>query len=188
MKQVCVFCGSALGAQSHYAEAAHQLGRGLATRGLGLVYGGASEGLMGRVAQGALEHGGRVVGVIPKALEAREISHNGLSELHVVGSMHERKALMADMADAFIAMPGGIGTLDELCEIITWAQLGLHHKGIALLNVNGYFDPFIAFLDHAVQEGFIKASQRKLLVVNPDPDGLLDFLMNYRAPVTNKWI
>lgn len=188
MKQVCVFCGSSLGAQPGYAEAARQLGRGLAERGLGLVYGGAREGLMGKVADGALEAGGRVVGVIPTSLQSREISHTGLSELHVVGSMHERKALMADLSDAFIALPGGIGTLDELCEIITWAQLGLHQKGIALLNISGYYDPFIQFLDHTVREGFIKASQRKRLLVDSDPDSLLDFLLTYRPPATNKWM
>ncbi len=188
MKQVCIFCGSYRGAQPIYMTAAHTMGMGLAQRGLGLVYGGGRVGLMGAVADGAIAGGGKTTGVIPQSLVDRELAHVGLSELHVVASMHERKAMMAEIADAFIAMPGGFGTLDELFEIITWAQLGFHHKPIALLNVGGYFDPMLMFIEHMATEGFIKMEHRAAVLVKNEVDELLDMLLNYQPPPLEKWI
>ena len=163
MRRVCVFCGSSLGNRAVYADSARLLGRELASRGLGLVYGGGHIGLMGVLADAALTGGGEVIGVIPQALVDRELAHKGVTELRVVGTMHERKALMADLSDGFIALAGGFGTADEFMEILTWAQLGLHDKPIALLNVAGYFDPVLDWLDRAVQEGFIRPEHRALL-------------------------
>lgn len=163
MRRVCVFCGSSPGNRAVYAESARVLGRELASRRLGLVFGGGHIGLMGVLADAALAGGGEVIGVIPQALVDRELAHKGLTELRVVGTMHERKALMADLSDGFIALAGGFGTADELMEMLTWAQLGLHDKPIALLNVAGYFDPVVAWLDRAVQEGFIRPEDRALL-------------------------
>lgn len=188
MKQVCIFCGSYQGTQPIYMTVAHQMGIGLAQRGLGLIYGGGRVGLMGAVADGTLSAGGKVTGVIPQSLVDRELAHTGLTELHVVTSMHQRKALMADLADAFIAMPGGFGTLDELFEIITWVQLGFHQKPIALLNVGGYFDPLIIFIDHMATEGFIKSQHRTAVMVKNDVESLLDALSTYEPPVLDKWI
>lgn len=188
MKQVCVFCGSYQGSQPIYMVAAHQMGNGLAQRGLGLVYGGGRVGLMGAVADGTIAGGGKVIGVIPQSLVDRELAHKGLSELRVVASMHERKAMMAELADAFVAMPGGFGTLDELFEIITWAQLGFHRKPIALLNISGYFDPLITFIEHMETEGFIKSTHRSAIVVKNDVDSLLDTLLAYQAPQLEKWL
>ncbi|GAC1654077.1 MAG: TIGR00730 family Rossman fold protein [Vulcanimicrobiaceae bacterium] len=163
MRTICVFCGSKNGRNSAYAQAAAELGAQLAARGTGIVYGGGQVGLMGVLADSALAAGGRVVGVIPKALAKREIAHHGLTELHVVGSMHERKAIMAEMSDAFIALPGGYGTLDEFFEAVTWLQLGLHERPIGLLNVEGYFDPLIAMIDAAVREDFVSSRNRSLV-------------------------
>ncbi len=168
--------------------AAHQMGNGLAQRGLGLVYGGGRVGLMGAVADGTIAGGGKVIGVIPQSLVDRELAHKGLSELRVVASMHERKAMMAELADSFVAMPGGFGTLDELFEIITWAQLGFHRKPIALLNISGYFDPLITFIEHMETEGFIKSTHRSAIVVKNDVDSLLDTLLAYQAPQLEKWL
>jgi len=163
MKYICVFCGSQTGNDQVYARTTAELARAIVARGMGVVYGGGSIGLMGVLADATLAAGGRITGVIPQALAEREIAHDGLSELRIVTSMHERKALMADLSDAFIALPGGYGTLDELCEAITWTQLGIHDKPIGLLNVNGYFDSLLALFDHAVANGFVSHDNRKLI-------------------------
>ena len=182
MNAVCVYCGSSLGVDGVYLDATRALARTLAARGIRVVYGGASVGLMGALADTALEAGGEVVGVIPQALMDREIAHRGLTFLHVVRSMHERKALMADLSDAFIALPGGIGTLEELIEVYTWSQLRLHDKPLGVLNVSGYYDGLAAFLDHAVTEGFLPAPQRARLLTAAEPDALLDGLESARRP------
>jgi uncharacterized protein (TIGR00730 family) len=188
MRRVCVFCGSSNGAHPGYLEAARVLGATLAGRGIGLVYGGARVGLMGAIADAVLEHGGEGVGVIPEALVAREVAHTGLTQLHVVKSMHERKARMSELSDAFIALPGGFGTLEEFAEILTWAQLGLHHKPFGLLNVQGYYTPLLTFFDHAVHEGFVPPVHRALVLAEEDPGRLLDLLTRYDPPRTEKWI
>jgi uncharacterized protein (TIGR00730 family) len=188
MKRICVFCGSSRGADSGYVDVARRLGAILAERGLSLVYGGGNIGLMGELADAVLTGGGRVVGVIPEALEARELAHTGVQDLRVVGSMHERKALMADLADAFIALPGGLGTLEEFCEIITWAQLGIHDKPCGLLNARDFFHSLIAFLDHAVTERFLRPEHRALVFVESEPEVLLERFETYRAPKREKWI
>ena len=171
---VCVFCGSSPGAHPDYETAARALGAGLAGAGARLVYGGASVGLMGALADAALGAGGEVVGVIPQSLVDREVAHPGLTELHVVGTLHERKARMAELSDAFIALPGGAGTLEELFEIYTWGQLGLHAKPLALVNVRGYFNGLLVFLDHAMAEGFLPAEHRARLTVADAPEAVLD--------------
>jgi uncharacterized protein (TIGR00730 family) len=173
LRRVCVFCGSTDGAVPSYREAARRFGAALSREGLGLVYGGGRTGLMGAVADAVLAGGGEVIGVIPEVLEIKERSHHGLSELRVVGSMPERKALMAELADAFVTLPGGLGTLDELCEVLTLALLGLHHKPCGLLDVDGYYESFLAFLDHARREGFVRSEHRALLSVDRDPEALL---------------
>ena len=173
MRAVCVYCGSSVGADPAYLEVTQELGRTFAGAGITTVYGGAAVGLMGALADAALAAGGNVVGVIPQQLVDREIAHPELTELHVVNSMHERKALMADLSDAFVALPGGIGTLEELIEVYTWAQLGLHAKPIAVLNTLAYYEPLVAFLDHAVTQGFLPAARRESLIVAPDPEALL---------------
>lgn len=177
MKRICVFCGASRGGPGHYAEAARDLGTLLAARGLGLVYGGGDIGLMGVVADAALGAGGEVTGVIPQQLMDREVGHKGLTEMHVVESMNDRKLLMAELSDGFIAMPGGLGTLDELFEMLTWSQLKLHHKPCGLLNHRGYFDTMLAFLDHGEREGFIKAKHRAMLLVESGAEALLDRMM-----------
>ena len=188
MKSVCVFCGSNFGASDAYAEAARELGRVLAGRGLQLVYGGAKVGLMGAVADAALAAGGKVVGIMPGALVEREIAHIGLTELHTVGSMHERKALMADLSDGFVALPGGAGTMEELFEVWTWGQLGHHRKPVGLLNANGFFDPLLVFLDRQRSEMFMRQEHRDMLMVESDPARLLDRFEAYEPPVVEKWI
>ena len=188
MKSVCVFCGSSRGASPVYAEAAVHLGRAVAARGLTLVYGGGHVGLMGVVADAALAAGGRVVGVIPQALEAKELAHLSLTELRVVGSMHERKALMSELADGFIALPGGVGTLEEWFEVWTWSQLGIQRKPCGLLNVAGYYDHLLAFLDHVTAERFLAADHRAMVLVEEDAGRLLDRLAGYRHPYTEKWL
>ncbi len=188
MQRVCVFCGSSAGARPAYLAAASALGSSLARRGLGLVYGGASVGLMGAVADAAMASGGEVFGVIPAALEAKEIAHPGLTRLEVVGSMHDRKARMSELADAFVALPGGMGTLEELTEMLTWAQLGLHRKPCGLLDVAGYWRPLVAFFDHAVQERFLRPQHRALLLVEEQPEGLLDALAAFVPATHEKWI
>ncbi len=182
MKRVCVFCGSSMGARPDYAEAAAGLGRLLAASGLGLVYGGGDIGLMGVMADAALAAGGEVVGVIPEALMKFEIGHLDLAELHVVASMHERKALMADLSDAFIALPGGIGTMEELFEAWTWAQLGMHAKPLGFLDVAGYYAHLQAFLDHMAGEGFLRPRHRAMVAVETDPARLLDAFAGYTPP------
>lgn len=188
MKQICVFCGSSPGQDPRHHEAAVALGRLLGARGLGLVYGGGSVGLMGMVANAALAAGGRVTGVIPEALATKELMHMGLSELHVVANMHARKALMAKLSDGFVALPGGFGTMEELFEVVTWAQLGLHHKPIGLLNVAGFYDPLVSFVDHAIRAGFIQPIFRGLIVTANRPEELLDALAHARPPVAQKWL
>lgn len=188
MKAVCVFCGSNFGNGERYAEAARETGGALARAGLTLVYGGARVGLMGTVADAALEAGGEVVGVLPTALQEKELAHEGLSELHIVDSMHERKATMAELSDAFIALPGGAGTLEELFEIWTWGQLGLHQKPCGFLNTAGFYDQLLAFLDHQRDEGFVKDAMRDMLKVAESPSDLLQAFRDYEPPSTAKWI
>jgi uncharacterized protein (TIGR00730 family) len=173
MKRVCVFCGSSMGRQPLYAEAAEALSLYLVRNGIGIVYGGASSGLMGRIADVALAAGGEVIGVMPQMLVDKEIAHRNLSKLVIVNSMHERKAAMADLSDAFIALPGGFGTLDEFCEIVTWAQLGIHSKPCGLLNVGGYFDALLQMFDHAVTESFLKPHNRKLVIADSELEPLM---------------
>ncbi|HEX6749303.1 MAG TPA: TIGR00730 family Rossman fold protein [Longimicrobium sp.] len=188
LRRVCVFCGSNPGGRPDYAAAAREMGRVLVERGLGLVYGGGNVGLMGIVADTVLAGGGEVVGVIPEALMAREVGHAGLTELHVVRTMHERKAMMADRADAFVAMPGGFGTFEEFCEVLTWSQLGFHPKPCGLLNVAGYYDPLLALFDRGAEEGFIPPQHRALVIEETDPARLLDRFAAFRPPTTSKWI
>ncbi len=185
---ICVFCGSNPGVDGALTDMARGFGSMLARRGLMLVYGGARRGLMGALADAALEDGGRVTGVIPRGLWTREIGHTGLSELLVVDSMHERKALMAERADAFVALPGGIGTMEELFEAWTWAVLGIHAKPIALLNVGGFFDPLLAMLDQMTEQGFLRDAHRRMLVVDDAPERLLDRLASYEPPSGPRWL
>ena len=182
LRSICVFCGASSGNDPRYAAAAAAVGERLARRGIQLVYGGGRLGLMGAVADGALAAGGRVVGVIPRGLVDRELAHTGVSELRVVETLHQRKAVMAELSDGFIALPGGLGTLEELAEVLSWAQLDLHAKPIGLLDVGGYFAPFEAFLDHAVAEGFIAERHRRLLLIDDDLDRLLAAFAGWRAP------
>lgn len=189
IRRVCVYCGSNHGGRQVYRETARALGEELARRGWGLVYGGGGVGLMGVLAAAVAGAGGEVIGVIPRALMEREgVAADGLGELRVVGSMHERKALMAELSDAFVALPGGLGTLEELFETLTWAQLGLHRKPCGLLDVAGYYAELVALLDHAVAEGFVRPQHRELLVVGDEPGELLDRLAGHRPPPVEKWI
>ena len=188
IKRVCVFCGSSAGKDPVYRLAAQSLGKMLVRRECELVYGGGSVGLMGVLADTVLAEGGRVIGVIPTALATKEVQHTGLTETHVVSNMHARKAKMTELADAFIAMPGGYGTLEELFEVVTWAQLGLHTKPAGLLNVVGYFDGLLGCIDAAVAEGFIHPEHRKLIVTGSEPDALLDALLRHQPPAVEKWI
>jgi uncharacterized protein (TIGR00730 family) len=188
VKRVCVFSGSSPGADLAYRAAARDLGSRLAERGVDVVYGGASVGLMGAVADAAMEAGGHVIGVIPRSLVDREVAHPALGDLRVVETMHERKALMAELSDAFVALPGGVGTLEELFEVYTWNQLGLHAKPLGLFNVRGYFDGLVRFLDHAVAERFVTPKHRAMLLVDEDLDALIDGLDAWEAPAQPKWI
>ncbi len=188
MSRICVFCASTHGVRPEYAEATRAFGRRLVARGHSLVYGGGNVGLMGVVADAVLEAGGDVTGVIPHALMAREIGHGGVTPPHVVDSVHERKALMAELSDAFVALPGGVGTFEELFEAITWTQLGLHRKPCGLLNVAGFYDGLIAFLDHAWAEGFIKPETRAIVTASRDADTLLDRLLATEIPSVPRWI
>jgi uncharacterized protein (TIGR00730 family) len=188
MKNVCVFAGSSSGARPEYAAGARDLGRALAASGIGLVYGGAHVGLMGSLANEVLGAGGRVVGVMPESLVAKEVAHKGLTELHVVKTMHERKAMMSDLSDGFVALPGGMGTLDELFEIVTWAQLGMHVKPCGMLNVEGYFDGLLAFIEHSVAERFVRPEHGSMILVGRTAGELLDAMSAYRAPIVEKWI
>lgn len=176
LERVAVYCGSSMGVKNVYREQARHLGLALGAQGLGLVYGGASVGLMGTVADAVLESGGEVVGVLPRFLDSREVAHHGLSRFVLVETMHERKQLMAEMADAFIALPGGYGTLEELAEVLTWAQLALHHKPVGILNVDGFYDPLLALLERMTQDGFMRPAHRQLLHCAPTAEELLDEL------------
>ena len=186
MKRICVYCGSSPGGHAAYRDAARDLGTTLVGANLELVYGGGDVGLMGEVANAVLDAGGAAIGVIPEFL-VPQVSHRKLTALHVVPSMHERKQMMADLSDGFIALPGGFGTLEEVTEVLTWAQLGLHVKPCRLLNVAGYFDHLLAFLDHAVREGFIRQAYRDMLLVSADPDELLKQFSAHTAPTIRKW-
>jgi uncharacterized protein (TIGR00730 family) len=176
LHRVCIFCGSSTGVRPEYREAAETIAAHLAKRRVDIVFGGGCVGLMGVVADTALAHGGHVIGVIPSALVAREIAHRGLPDLRIVSSMHERKALMASLSDAFIALPGGFGTFEEFCEVVTWTQLGIHRKPCGLLNVAGYYDPLVALIDRAVADGFIAPANRGIVVTESDPEALIDRL------------
>jgi hypothetical protein len=188
IRRLCIFCGSSVGRDPAYRRLAETLGRGLAERGIGIVYGGGRVGLMGALADAALAAGGEVIGVIPQALMDREIGHVGLTELRVVASMHERKALMAELADGFVALPGGVGTLEELFEIWTWAQLGLHAKPCGVLDADGFYAPLLGFLDHLVDTGFVRPAHRAMLVAARSPEELLAAFASYRAPSVGKWL
>ena len=188
LRRVCVYCGSSSGSLPDYALAAQAVGTALARRGLELVYGGGNVGLMGQVADAALAAGGHVIGVIPESLMAREVGHRGLPDLRVVGTMHIRKALMAELADAFIALPGGFGTIEEFCEVLTWAQLGLHRKPFGLLNTAGFYDPLLAFFDHQVKERFVRSEHRELIISHTEPEALLEALATIQVPNLDKWL
>jgi uncharacterized protein (TIGR00730 family) len=188
LQSVCVFCGSSTGGNSAYTEAARSLGRTLAEANIRLVFGGGHVGLMGEISNAALAAGGDVIGVIPKFLVERELAHEGLSDLRIVGSMHERKALMSDLSEGFIALPGGTGTLEEFFEVLTWAQLGEHEKPCGLLNVAGYYDPLLTAFDRMVEADFLSESNRALLLVEDDPERMLQRFDHYEPPKTVKWI
>lgn len=188
MKRVGVFCGSKVGVDEIYRQSAAELGRLLVHHGYGLVFGGGSVGLMGVIADAVLAGGGEIIGVIPEMLATKELLHPNVSDMRCVANMHERKALMAELSDAFIALPGGLGTLEELLEVVTWAQLGIHRKNIGLLNVGGYFDPLVRLIDHAIQEGFIKPKYRELIVVEERPDVLLRRLAEHKMPEVRRWM
>jgi hypothetical protein len=188
VRNVCIYAGSLAGSRPEYAEGAAEFARLLAVEGIGIVYGGGHAGLMGAVADAAQAAGGHVTGIIPRQLVEREVAHKGLDDLRVVSSMHERKALMAELSDAFVALPGGIGTLEELVEVFTWAQLGMHHKPVAALDLAGYYAKLIAFFDHAMAEGFLRERTRGLLVVDSSPAGLLERLRAYEPPDLPRWI
>jgi uncharacterized protein (TIGR00730 family) len=188
LQRICVFCGSSSGNGDVYLRSAREVGRLLCERNIELLYGGGKVGLMGAVADACLEAGGTVTGVIPQLLVDKEVAHQGLTELRVVQTMHERKALMADLSDAFLALPGGYGTWDELCEVLTWSQIGIQRKACALLNVNGYYDPLLAMADRAVAEGFLRDENRELLLTDTHPARLLDRLESYVVPLVEKWM
>lgn len=188
MNTICVYCGSSPGRSSVYTETAVEFAAELVERDLGLVYGGASVGVMGTLADSVLDAGGDAIGVIPEALEAREITHPELTELHVVESMHARKQTMVDLADGFVALPGGLGTVEEIFEVLTWAQLGFHKHPCGFLNVDGYYDDLTAFLDHAVSEKFVKPTHREIAIAESSPEALLDAFESYDPPRVEKWI
>ncbi len=188
MKYICVYCGSSPGRSPEYIDYAKVLAKELVTRNIGLVYGGASVGIMGEIANTVLDGGGEVIGVMPQSLVDKEVYHNGLTELKVVNTMHERKAIMAEISDGFIALPGGLGTIEELFEVLTWSQLGFHKKPCSLLNIKQYYNNLSHFLDHAVEEQFIKPIHREMLLVEDDPSKLLDAMEKYNPPAVDKWI
>jgi uncharacterized protein (TIGR00730 family) len=187
MKAVCVYCGSSFGANPIYTEAAQAFGRALVASNLGLVYGGGKVGLMGVIADTVMAGGGRAIGVIPELLVDKEVGHAGLTELHVVPDMHHRKKMMADLSDAFVALPGGAGTLEELFEVYTWAQLGYHRKPVGILNIGGFYDPLTTLLDHTVREGFMREAYLEMLQTDSDPVALIAKLKHYHAPEKDKW-
>ena len=182
IKSICVYCGSNFGERASYLNAAQDLGVEMAKRGITLVYGGGNAGLMGTIADSVLAMGGKVIGVIPQALVDKEVAHAGLSDLRVVGSMHERKLLMTDLADAFIGLPGGLGTLEEFCEVTTWTQLGFHHKACGLLNISGFYDGLLSFLNHATAEKFIRPEHRSIILTGEDPVELIEKLSQFAVP------
>ena len=188
MKSVAVYCGASSGTNELFTQQATAMGQTLAQRGFTLVYGGGRVGLMGAVADAVMQHGGRAIGVIPDFLADKELAHTGLTELHIVKTMHERKLLMADLAEGFVAMPGGFGTLEELFEVLTWGQLGLHKKPVALLNVAGFYDYLLRALDHMADEGLLRRENRNQLLSNPDPNGLLDEMLAYQPVALEKWL
>ncbi|TXD38199.1 TIGR00730 family Rossman fold protein [Lujinxingia vulgaris] len=188
LSAICVYCGSSPGTNPRFLKGARAMGEAMAARGSALVYGGSRFGMMGAVADAVLDAGGQAIGILPRGLATKEAGHPGLNELHMVGSMHERKAMMIEKSQAFIAMPGGMGTLEELCEVITWSQLGIHRRPIGLLNLEGYFDPFLTFLKHAVESGFLKAEHLDLLLVDADPNALLDKMEAFEWPLTQIWM
>ena len=188
LHSLCVFCGSSIGGRDDYARAARDLGRLLVERSIRLIYGGGNIGLMGVLADEVLSHGGHVVGVIPRHLVERELAHAGVSQMHVVGSMHERKAMMASLSDAFVAMPGGFGTYEEFFEAVTWTQLGVHSKPCGLLNVEGFYDPIVSFIDRAVSEQFVKPEYRAAILVDNDPERLVGKLDSVVLPEVPRWI
>ncbi|CQR45862.1 LOG family protein YvdD [Paraliobacillus sp. PM-2] len=187
MKRLAVYCGSSEGNDPIYMKEARKLGNCLADANIGLVYGGSNVGCMGAVADGVLENGGKVIGVIPEKLKSVEIAHEKLTELHVVETMHQRKAMMAEYADGFIALPGGTGTLEEWFEVFTWAQIGYHQKPCALLNINQYYQPIMTLFDHMVEQGFVKQAYRELIVMENNPEQLIDRLKNYQGKYIDKW-
>lgn len=186
--RVCIFCGSSEGVRSDYAELAHQLGRSMAHQGMGLVYGGGRRGLMGVIADSVLQAGGEAIGVIPRGLLEREQGHRALTELHVVETMHERKAKMSDLANAFVVLPGGLGTLEEMFEVWTWAQLGIHQKPLALMNIAGYFDKLLSFLWTTQEEGFTRRDNLWMLMVEQDPEKLIERIRTYQALPVQRWL
>jgi uncharacterized protein (TIGR00730 family) len=188
LRSICVFCGSQAGRDPGYAAAAGDVGRLLAGRGITIVYGGGHVGMMGLLAEAALQAGGKVIGVIPDGLKRRELAYANLTQLIVTRTMHERKQQMADLADAFLALPGGFGTFEEFCEIVTWAQLGMHRKPCALLNVKGYYDPMLAMFDHAVREGFIRPVHRGLVLAGDDVQALLASMAAWVPPALEQWL
>jgi uncharacterized protein (TIGR00730 family) len=189
LKRICVFCGSSVGARPAYRQAAQQLGELLAERGIGVVFGGGCIGLMGVVADAALSKGGEVIGVIPESLVRREVGHRGVTKLHIVETMHQRKALMADLSDAFIALPGGYGTLEEFSEAVTWSQLGIQQKPCGLLNIEKYWDGLLAVLDHAVDEGFVRPENSQLVLVAQTPEWMVERLLKWTPPAhIEKWL
>lgn len=188
IESICIYCGSSSGRLEAYASAANSVAEALVGRNIRLVYGGAGIGIMGKVADQVLKLGGQVIGVIPKALAHKEVAHDNLTELHITQSMHERKLRMAELSDGFIALPGGIGTLEELFEIWTWAQLGFHKKPCGLLNVEGYYDSLVKFLDHVMAEQFVKKHHRDMLMVEANPDTLLDRFSVYQPPLVKHWV
>jgi hypothetical protein len=187
-RRFCVFCGSSPGARESYAAAATSLARHLVANRITIVYGGSKVGLMGKLADAALAAGGEVIGIMPGTLVEKEVSHPGLSDLRIVGSMHERKAQMAELSDAFIALPGGYGTLEEFCEVLTWTQLGLHRKPCGILNIEGYYDPLLSLFDRAVTEQFLKPVHREIVISDSRPESLVTRLLEYEAPLVDKWI
>jgi uncharacterized protein (TIGR00730 family) len=188
MKRICVFCGSNFGLRPVYADMAQKVGAVLAAEGIELVYGGGRVGLMGTIADAVLAAGGKVIGIIPEALAAKEVAHQRLTELYVVGSMHERKAMMEELSDGFIALPGGFGTFEEYCEILTWAQLGFHQKPCGILNAAGYYDSLLSQFDSAVAEGFVSPEHRRIVLVEEEIETLLERMSNYQPPATGKWL
>jgi len=188
MNSICVYCGSSFGNQPAFAKAARQLANAMNERSISLVYGGASVGIMGEIANAVLAGGGAAIGVIPQALADKEVSHTGLTELHIVSSMHERKALMAEISDGFIALPGGFGTLEELFEMLTWSQLGFHQKPVGLVNVANYYDGLLNFLDHTTTARFVKPAHRNLLISDHSPEAVLDRMQKFQPSMATKWI